>query len=126
VHDLLARQMSGQWPPHRLAPFVARLIRRPLCRRWRQHRFAFLQIFAHQLELLDPGVELLRGTPELHAPQLGKLGLVLFDPQPGVGQLGPRRRQFRLALGQQGAQFGNLLNGVGGIRHQPPVYSRVH
>jgi hypothetical protein len=35
--------------------------------------------------------------------QLGELGSVLLDPQPGAGQLGPRHRQFRLALGQQGA-----------------------
>ena len=86
----------------------------------------FLQILQHQLELLDLGIELLRGAAELHAPQLGELGLVLLDPQPGAGQFGPRCRQFRLALGQQGAQLGDLLNGVGGIRHQPRVYSRVH
>ena len=48
----------------------------------------------------DLNVEFFRRAPELHAPQLGKLSLVLFDPQPGAGQLGPRHRQFRLALGQ--------------------------
>ena len=48
------------------------------CRR-RPRRFAFLQILQHQLELLDLGVELLRRAPELHPPQLGELGFVLFD-----------------------------------------------
>src|SRR6266851_9452964 len=57
-----------------------------------------------QLELLDLGVELLRGTAELHPPQLGELSLVLFDAQPGAGQLGPCHRQLGLALGQQGTQ----------------------
>ena len=126
IHDLLARQMIGQRPAHRLAPLAARLIGGRLYRRCRPRRFTFLEILEHQFELLDPGIELLRGASELHAPQLGELGLVLFDPQPGAGQIGPRHRQFRLAFGQQGAQLGNLLNGVGGIRHQPRVYSRVH
>jgi hypothetical protein len=90
-----------------------------LRRRHRPRRFAFLQILQHQLELLDLGVELLRRAPELHPPQLGELRLVLFDPKPGVGQLGPRHRQFGLTLGQQGAKFGDLLHGVGGIVHQP-------
>src|SRR6516162_4723058 len=87
--------------------------------------FAFLQILQHQLELIDLRVKLLRGSPELHTPQLGKLGLVLFDPQPSAGHFGPRHCQFCLALGQQGAKLGNLLNEVGSIRHQPSVYTRV-
>jgi hypothetical protein len=117
--------MIGQRPPHRLAPFAARLIGGVWRRPWRPHRFAFFQILQHQLELLDLGVELFRRAPKLHPSQLGKLGLILFDPQPSTGQLGPRRCQLGLARGQQGAQLGNLLNGVGGLRHQPPVYSRA-
>ena len=126
MHDLLARQMIGQWPAYRLTPLAARLIGGTLYRRCRPHRFTFLEILEQQFELLDPGIELLRGASELHAPQLGKLGLILLDPQPGAGQLGPRHRQFRLPLGQQGAQLGDLLSGVSGIRHQPAVYTRVH
>jgi hypothetical protein len=63
VHNLLARQMIGQWPPHRLVPFALWLIRRALCRRCRLRCFAFLQIFEHQLELLDLGVEFHRRAP---------------------------------------------------------------
>ena len=126
VHDLLARQMIGQRPSHRLATFAARLIGDALCRRRCARRFALFQIFEHQLELRDLSIEFFRRAPELHAPQLGKLSLVLFDPQPGAGQLGPRFRQFRLAFGQQEAQLGDLLNGVSSVRHQPSVYSRLH
>ena len=100
MHDLLARQMIGQWPPHRLPPFARWLIRGTLCRRRCACRFALLQILEHQLELRDLSVEFFRRAPKLHPPQLSKLSLVLFDPQPGAGQLGPRHRQFRLALGQ--------------------------
>jgi hypothetical protein len=92
--------MIGQRPAHRLAPFTARLTGLTLCRRRRARRFAFLQILQHQLELPDLALELLRRAAELHAPQLGELSLVLFDAQPGAGQLGPRDRQFGLALGQ--------------------------
>jgi hypothetical protein len=69
--------------------------------------------------LADLGVDPLRRTAELHAPQLGKLCLVLFDLQPGAGQLSPRHRQLGLPLGQQGAQLGDLLRRIGGIAHQP-------
>ena len=100
MHDLLARQMIGQRPPHRLAPFARWLIRGTLCRRRCACRFALFQILEHQLELRDLSIEFFRRAPKLHPPQLGKLSLVLFDPQPGAGQLGPRHRQFRLALGQ--------------------------
>jgi hypothetical protein len=93
VHDLLARQMIGQRPAHRLAPFATWPIRSVLCSRRRARCFAFLQILQHQLELPDLAVELLRRAAKLHAPQLGKLDLVLFDAKPGDGQLG-------LALGQ--------------------------
>jgi len=57
--------------------------------------FAFVQILQHQPELLDLNVELLRRRPELHAPQLGKPGLVLFDRESGTGQFG--QSQFRIA-----------------------------
>ena len=125
MHDLLARQIIGPRPAYRLTPLAARLIGGTLYRRCRPHHFTFLEILEQRFGLLDPGIELLRGASELHAPQLGKLGLILFDPQPGAGQLGPRHRQFRLPLGQQGARLGDLWSGVGGIRHQPAVYTRV-
>ena len=60
MHDLLARQMIGQWPPHRLAPFARWLIRGTLCRRRGACRFALLQILEHQLELRDLSVEFFR------------------------------------------------------------------
>ena len=126
MHDLLTRQMIGQRPSHRLAAFARWLIRGTPCRRRCACRFALLQILEHQLELRDLSIEFFRRAPKLHAPQLGKLSLVLFDAQMGAGQLGPRHRQFRLALGQQGAQLGDLLNGVSSVRHQPRVYSRGH
>ena len=85
MHDLLARQMIGQRPAYRLTPLVARLIGGTVYRRCRARRFTLLEILEHQFELLDLGIELLRGASELHAPQLGELGLVLFDPQPGAG-----------------------------------------
>jgi hypothetical protein len=97
MHDLFARQVIGQRPAYRLAPFATWLIRLALCSRRRARRFAFLQIFQHQLELSDLGVELFRRAAKLHSSQLS---LVLFDAPPGVGQLGPRHRQFSLALGQ--------------------------
>jgi hypothetical protein len=124
MHDLLARQMIGQWPPHRLTPFARWLIRRALwcC----TPRFTFLEILERQLELRDLNVEFFRRAPKLHAPQLGELRLVLFDPQMGAGQLGPRFRQFRLALGQQRAQLGDFLNRVGSLWRQPRVYTRGH
>src|SRR5215472_483264 len=71
MDDLLARQMIGQWPPYRLAPFAAQLIGDTL---GRPCRFTFFKILKHQLELRDPGIEFLRGAAELHPPQLGKLG----------------------------------------------------
>ena len=97
-----------------------------LCAPLRSLPNPLFQILGHQLELRDLSIEFFRRAPELHAPQLGKLSLVLFDPQPGAGQLGPRFRQFRLAFGQQEAQLGDLLNGVSSVRHQPSVYSRLH
>jgi hypothetical protein len=100
VHDLLARQVIRQRPANRLTPFATLVVRFALCRRRRARRFAFLQILQHQLELPDLAVELLRRAAELHAPQLGELGLVLFDVQPGAGQLGPGDGQLGLALGQ--------------------------
>ncbi len=126
MHDLLTRKMIGQRPSHRLTPFAGWLIKSTLCRRRCAFRFALFQILEHQLELRDLSIEFFRRAPELQAPQLSKLGLVLFDPQTGAGQLGPRFCQFRLAFGQQDAQLGDLLNGVGSLRHQPPVYTRLH
>ena len=102
MHDLLARQVSGQWPSHRLTSVAGWLIRLALCRRCCARRFTFLQILEHQLELRDLSIEFFGRAPELHA-SLGKLGLVPFDPQSGAGQLGPRYRQFCLARSQQSA-----------------------
>ena len=57
------------------APFAARLIRRAL---WRCARcFTFLEILERQLELRDLSIEFFRRAPKLHAPQLGKLSLIL-------------------------------------------------
>lgn len=86
VHDLLARQMIGQWAARRLSPFVARLIRFALASRRRPRRFAFLQVLQHQLELRDLRVKLLRRAAELHSSQLGELGFVLFDAKITVGR----------------------------------------
>ena len=55
MHDLLARQMLGQWVTHRLAPFASQLSGRAA-----RHCCAFLQVFQHQLELFDLMIELLR------------------------------------------------------------------
>ena len=80
--------MIGQRSTYRLAPFAGWLIKSALCCRRCAFRFALFQIVEHQLELRDLSIEFLRPAPELHPPQLGELGLVLFDPQPSAGQLG--------------------------------------
>jgi len=118
--------MIGQRPPDRLTPFAARLTGGELRRRGSARGVALFQILEDQLELRDLSVEPFRRASKLHAPQLGKLGLVLLDPQPGSGQFGPCYRQFCFPLGQLRAQRGDLLDGVGNLRHQPRVYTRLH
>jgi hypothetical protein len=86
-----------------------------LANRRRPRRVSFLQVLQQQLELLDLCVKLLRRAAELHPSPLAELGSVLFDAQRRGGQLG-------LALSQQGAKLGNLLNGASRVQHQPGVY----
>ena len=81
MDDLFTRKMIRQRFANRLTPFslgafgligIRGLRRNP-------RRFAFLQILQHHLKLDDLGIALLGRLVELHPPQLGQLGLVLFD-----------------------------------------------
>ena len=93
---LLARQVLGQRPAHRLHALD------PGGCGARQCRFARLEILERELELGDLRIELLRGAPELHPSQARQLQLQLLD-------LEIPRQQQRPLLAHQALQAVDII-----------------
>jgi hypothetical protein len=69
MHDLLARQVIGQWPAGRLAGVAEQNRRIRDC----TGAFSLVQVLQTKLKLFDLTIQLLRRPAELHAPQTRQL-----------------------------------------------------
>ena len=89
MHDLLARQLNGQWPAHGLGRSGRRR-----AQRGRQGRRSRFEVLDGELELGDLAVELLGGAPVARALQHRDLEAQLLVEQ----LLGDQRRADRRRL----------------------------
>ena len=112
MHDLLARQMIGQWLARWLAAFADRSLgfggsglSFGFRRDFGLSGFQFLKA---QFELFDLTADAFRRAAKLHAAQLGDLQFEFLDLQRLVLHREFRHFQFALAGQCEGVQFGGI------------------